>query len=67
MADSDTVKAIVRTLPPRLCLLLGHAVRNLPVVVSIDPFDSPATGLTRRFFEEPLEVSAKARPPRSTD
>jgi hypothetical protein len=67
MADSDTVKAIVRTLPPRLCLLLGHAVRNLPVVVSIDPFDSPATGLTRRFFEEPLEVSAKARRPQSTD
>jgi len=67
MADSDTVKAIVRTLPPRLCLLLGHAVRNLPVVVSIDPFDSPPTGLTRRFFEEPLEVSAKARRPTSTD
>ena len=60
MADSDTVKAIVRTLPPRMCLLLGYAVRNLPVVVSVDPFDSPATGLTRRFFEEPLELSAKA-------
>lgn len=59
MADSDTVKAIVRTLPPRMCLLLGHAVKNLPVVVSIDPFDSPATGLTRRFFTEALEVSAK--------
>ena len=60
MADSDTVRAIVRTLPPRMCLLLGHAVRNLPVVVTIDPFDSPATGLTRRFFPESLEV--KARP-----
>ena len=60
MADSDTVKAIVRTLPPRMCLLLGYAVRNLPVVVSIDPFDSPATGLTRRFFEEPLELKATA-------
>ena len=60
MADSDTVKAIVRTLPPRMCLLLGHAVRNLPVVVCIDPFDSPPTGLTRRFFQERLEVSATA-------
>jgi len=57
MADSDTVKAIVRTLPPRMCLLLGYAVRNLPVVVTIDPFDSPATGLTRRFFPESLKVN----------
>jgi len=52
MADADTVKAIVRTLPPKMCLLLGYAVRNLPVVVSVDPFDSPASGTTRRFFEE---------------
>jgi len=58
MADSDTVKAIVRTLPPRMCLLLGHAVRNLPVVVSIDPFDSPATGLTRRFFQESVALGS---------
>ena len=65
MADSDTVKAIVRTLPPRMCLLLGYAVRNLPVVVNIDPFDSPATGLTRRFFQESLEVSARASSARS--
>ena len=60
MADSDTVKAIVRTLPPRMCLLLGHAVRNLPVVVTVDPFDSPASGQTRRFFDEPLKVSPGA-------
>ncbi|MDG6909870.1 MAG: ATP-binding protein [Nitrososphaerota archaeon] len=61
MADGDTVKAIVRTLPPRMCLLLGYAVRNLPVVVSVDPIDSPATGLTRRFFQEPLELRPQAR------
>jgi DNA helicase HerA-like ATPase len=60
MADSDTVKAIVRTLPPRMCLLLGYASRNLPVVVSVDPFDSPATGLTRRFFTGALEIGAAA-------
>jgi len=57
MADADTVRAIVRTLPPRMCLLLGYAVRNLPVVVSVDPFDSPASGTTRRFFEEGIELS----------
>ncbi|MDG7015839.1 MAG: ATP-binding protein [Nitrososphaerota archaeon] len=61
MADSDTVRAIVRTLPPRMCLLLGYAARNLPVVVSVDPFDSPATGLTRRFFSDALEIGAPAQ------
>jgi DNA helicase HerA-like ATPase len=60
MADSDTVRAIVRTLPPRMCLLLGHAVRNLPIVVSIDPFDSPTSGMTRRFFGDPLELVVPA-------
>jgi len=58
MIDADTVKAIVRTLPPRMCLLLGHAVRNLPVVVGVDPFDSPASGTTRRFFGDSIEVKA---------
>ena len=58
MADTDTVKAIVRTLPPRMCLLLGHAVANLPVIVSVDPFDAPASGGTRRFFEDRIELSA---------
>jgi DNA helicase HerA-like ATPase len=58
MADTDTVKAIVRTLPPRMCLFIGHAVNNLPVIVSVDPFDSPASGTTRRFFEEMIELNA---------
>jgi DNA helicase HerA-like ATPase len=58
MADTDTVRAIVRTLPPRMCLLLGHAVRNLPVVVSVDPFDSPPSGATRRFFAETIALPA---------
>ena len=60
IADTDTVKAIVRTLPPRMCLLMGHVVNNLPVIVSVDPFDSPASGTTRRFFEEAIEVSARS-------
>jgi hypothetical protein len=51
MVDTDTVKSIVRTLPPRMCLVLGHAVNNLPVVVSVDEFDAPPSGITRRFFD----------------
>ena len=60
--DADTVKAIVKTLPPRMCLVLGHVVNNLPVVVSIDPFDSPASGTTRRFFEQAIESTAGQGP-----
>lgn len=56
MADTDTVKAIVRTLPPRVCLLLGYAVNNLPVIVSVDAFDSPMSGVTRTFFREEVTV-----------
>ena len=59
MADTDTVRAIVRTLPPRKCLLLGHAVGNLPLVVQIDPFDSPPSGTTRKFFQAPKEIASK--------
>jgi DNA helicase HerA-like ATPase len=60
MADADTIRAIVRTLPPRKCLLLGHAVGNLPIVVQIDPFDSPPSGTTRRFFQTAALVTGKA-------
>ncbi len=63
MVDSDTVKAIVRTLPPRMCLVLGHAVRDLPVLVSVDPFDSPASGATRRFFDDAVVPVARITTP----
>jgi uncharacterized protein len=61
MADTDTIRAIVRTLPPRKCLLLGSAVGNLPLVVQIDPFDSPPSGTTRKFFEAAKEIPSPAR------
>ncbi len=57
MVDTDTVRSIVRTLPPRMCLVLGHAVNNLPVLVTVDEFDSPPSGITRRFFDVLAEVA----------
>jgi energy-coupling factor transporter ATP-binding protein EcfA2 len=63
MADTDTVRALVRTLPPRVCLLLGYAVNNLPVIVNVDPFDSPTSGGTRLFFQEGIEVPAVVEDP----
>jgi uncharacterized protein len=59
--DADTVRSIVRTLPQRMCLVLGHVVNNLPVVVGVETFDSPPTGITRLFFsreEAPLQLDA---------
>jgi hypothetical protein len=58
MVDTDTVRAIVRTLPPRVCLLLGHAVNNLPVIVTVDPIDAPSSGETRRFFAEAAQIAS---------
>ena len=68
MVDTDTVRSIVRTLPPRMCLALGHVVSNLPILVSVDAFDSPPTGLTRLFFQkekEPVSIAVRGR--RSTE
>ena len=33
LADNDTVRSIVRTLPQRHCLAIGKAVCDLPVVI----------------------------------
>ena len=68
MVDSETVRSIVRTLPPRTCLALGYAFSNLPILVSVDPFDSPPTGLTRLFFKtEDDKVSVTIRDRRSKE
>lgn len=64
MVDTDTVRSIVRTLPPRMCLALGHAVSNLPILVTVDSFDSPPTGVTRLFFQpetDAVEVEVRGR------
>ena len=68
MVDTDTVRSIVRTLPPRMCLALGHAVSNLPILVTVDAFDSPPTGLTRLFFQKEGDaVSVAVRGRRSPE
>jgi DNA helicase HerA-like ATPase len=68
MVDADTVRSIVRTLPPRMCLALGYAVSNLPILVNVDAFDSPPTGLTRLFFQKEKDaVSVAVRVQRSPE
>ncbi len=51
LADSDTVRSIVRTLPQRQCLAIGKAVCDLPVVVKVAPAQVLALGETKKFFK----------------
>jgi len=48
--DAETVKFIARDLPPRHCLVLGHAVKDFPVVVRVMALDVQTMGQTRLFF-----------------
>jgi DNA helicase HerA-like ATPase len=56
LADNETVKSIVRTLPQRQCLVIGKVVRDLPMVVKITPADIMALGQTKTFFKTESSV-----------
>lgn len=49
-ADRDTLRAIVKTLPTRSCVVLGRAVNELPIVARVSPLGFTALGETRLFF-----------------
>ncbi|MEM1991732.1 MAG: DUF87 domain-containing protein [Nitrososphaerota archaeon] len=49
--DSESVKAIAASLPPRYCLLIGYLVKDIPVVVKVREIDAETMGKTRLFFE----------------
>jgi hypothetical protein len=51
LADRDTVKSIVRTLPQRQCLVIGKVVRDLPMVAKITSSNLMALGQTKTFFK----------------
>lgn len=57
VADTDTIKSIVRTLPQRQCLVMGKVMRDLPVVLRTVPSEVLTLGETKRFFR----VKAAAR------
>lgn len=52
LADSDTIRSIVRTLPQRQCLAIGRAVCDLPVVVKVAATEMLTLGETKRFFKK---------------
>jgi len=50
--DGETVRSVVKSLPPRTCLILGRVVDNLPVVVKVSPTDMMTMGETKLFFRD---------------
>ncbi len=61
--DAETVKSIVRDLPPRHCLVLGRAVKDFPMVVKVRSLDVKAMGRTRLFFEKRADLLEKVTVP----
>jgi len=52
LADNDTIRSIVRTLPQRHCLAIGKAVCDLPVVIRIAMTEGLMLGETKKFFKK---------------
>jgi hypothetical protein len=63
MTDAETVKSIVRSLPPRHCLVLGKAVGDLPLVLRVRDAAFQTLGFTRLFF--PVQEAVPRRADRS--
>lgn len=51
LADNDTVRSIVKTLPHRCCLAIGKVVSDLPIVLEISELGMLALGETKKFFK----------------
>jgi hypothetical protein len=52
--DGDTIRLIVKDLPPQRCLIVGDLVGNFPMVINIRPLEVQTLGATRFFFQQPL-------------
>jgi DNA helicase HerA-like ATPase len=50
LADNDTIRSIVRTLPQRHCLAIGKAVSDLPMVIKVAAAEVKTMGETKKFF-----------------
>jgi len=55
--DADTIRMIVRDLPPHRCLVIGDVVANFPLVVNVRPLEVQTLGATRYFFENQFALA----------
>jgi hypothetical protein len=55
--DADTIRMIVRDLPPHRCLVIGDVVANFPLVVNVRQLEVQTLGRTRYFFETQIPAT----------
>jgi len=51
--DAETVKRVVKALPPKRCLIVGRIVNDIPVVVKVRELHVKTMGETKLFFTQP--------------
>jgi hypothetical protein len=52
--DGDTIRMIVKDLPPHRCLVVGDLVDSFPMVINVRPLEVQALGATRYFFQDQI-------------
>jgi hypothetical protein len=50
--DAETIRMVVRDLPPRRCLVIGDVVANFPLVINVRALEIQTLGATRYFFKD---------------
>jgi DNA helicase HerA-like ATPase len=55
--DAETIRMIVRDLPPHRCLAVGELVSNFPMVINVRPLEVQTLGATRYFFQDQIAVA----------
>lgn len=55
--DGDTIRMIVRDLPPKRCLVVGDLVGNFPMVINVRPLEVQTLGSTRYFFQDQIAMA----------
>jgi hypothetical protein len=55
--DSETIRMIVRDLPPQRCLVVGDLVGNFPMVINIRKLEVQTLGATRYFFQDEITAA----------
>ena len=52
--DAESVKIMVKELPPKYCLAIGDVVRNFPLIVKVRELKVKTMGETCLFFKTPI-------------
>jgi DNA helicase HerA-like ATPase len=52
--DGETIRMIIRDLPPQRCLAVGDLVGNFPMVINVRSLEVQTLGATRYFFQDQL-------------